>query len=447
MTRGEEVRVRTGIRSTLSLLRRNPAFARLYAAQLVSFMGDWFTTVALVGLVEEHTGSSMLVALVLAAQTIPFALFSPLGGYLADRFDRRRLMIGADVGRAALALGFLFVDGPGEVWLAFVLVGAIGGMSAVFEPASMAAVPNLVEPEDLPGANVLVGSAWGAMLAVGGALGGLVAVSLGRDAAFVGDALSFGVSALLLLGIRRRFAEPRPARRPARLLESVTEAARYAAADRRVLALLAVKSGFGFAVGVLGLLPLLAIHAYHADDLGTGILFAVRGVWALVGPFLVHRFTTTLRRLFGAVGISFLVYGLGYGLVAFMPTLAAAAVWVLVAHLGGGAQWMLSTYALQRIVPDHHRGRIFAFDYGLVTLTVAISLTLTGWAADHFPARHVMLALAAISLVWGTVWTAATTGLRRRATLDPEEPTSRPAASQAEEARSRQEGPPPGGSP
>ncbi|HWC32042.1 MAG TPA: MFS transporter, partial [Actinomycetota bacterium] len=158
-------RLRVGFRDTLSLVRRNRSFARLYSAQLVSFAGDWFATVALVGLVEDLTGSATLVTLALVIQMASIAVLSPLGGLLADRLDRKRLMIGADVVRVALALCYLLVDRPSEVWLAFAITAGISFLGAVFEPASSAAVPNIVDREDLPAANVLVGAAWGTMLA------------------------------------------------------------------------------------------------------------------------------------------------------------------------------------------------------------------------------------------------------------------------------------------
>ncbi|HUG87434.1 MAG TPA: MFS transporter [Actinomycetota bacterium] len=435
VTSAADARGRVGLWDTLSLLRRNRPFARLYGAQLISFMGDWFTTVALLGLVSDLTGSAVLVSLVLVAHTIPFALLAPIGGHLADRFDRRRLMIVADLARAALAPLYLLVDSSGQVWLAFAVMASVGGIGALFAPAAQAAVPNLVDPEDLPAANVLVGSAWGAMLAVGGALGGLVAATLGRDAAFLGDALTFIVSALLLLGIRARFSEPREEEESERgLARSVSESLRYARGEPRVLALLAVKAGFGLSVGVLGLLPLFALEVWHAGDRGTGILFAARGLGAVVGPFLVRRFTDSLRGLFLAIGVSFAVYGIGYGLFPFAPGIALATIPVFLAHLGGGAQWTLSTYGLQRIVPDRHRGRVFALDYGLVTLTIAGSLTLAGWAADHLPPTTVMLVLAGVSLAWSVAWTALTSGLRRQGSFE-EPATPGPAApAEAEEA-------------
>lgn len=405
-------RPRTGLADTVSLLTRNRAFARLYGAQLISFAGDWFTTVAIVGLVNELTHSALLVTLTLAAQMIPFALVSPLAGHLADRFDRQRLMVGTDVARAVLALGYLFVDERGDVWLAFLLTAAISSLGSVFTPASSAAVPNLVDREDLPAANVLVGSAWGTMLAIGGALGGVVAATLGRDAAFIGDAVSFVLSALLLIGIRRRFAEPRQGEHP-KIAAAMVETVRYARRDRRVLALLSVKGGFGLGVGVIGLLPLFALNVFDAGDTGTGMFFAARGLGAFVGPFLVRRYTRDLHGLFLAIGVSFAVYGSFYSVFPHVGSLLAAVPVVLLAHLGGGAQWMLSTYGLQSIVPDRIRGRVFSFDYGLVTLTIALSLIATGLAADHFSLRTVGTVLGGVSLTWAVIWTILTAPIRR----------------------------------
>jgi MFS family permease len=403
-----------GLWRSLSLLGRNPNFRRLYLAQLISFAGDWFTTVALLGLVNTLSGgSATLTTLVLVAQMVSIALFSPLGGHLADRFDRQRLMVGADAIRAVLALGFLLIDDPGDIWLAYVLIAAISALSATFTPASHAAVPNLVDPADLPAANVLEGAAWGTMLAVGGALGGVIAATLGRDAAFIGDAISFVASALFLLGIRRRFAEERHETHPG-MGEAMRETLRYARRDNRVLALLSVKGGFGLAAGVIGLLPIFALEVFHAGDRGTGILWGARGIGALVGPFLVRRYTADLRKLFLAIGTSFAVYGVFYGLMPLVDSLWAAAPFVLAAHLGGGAQWTLSTYGLQRIVPDRIRGRVFAFDFALVTMTLAASILVAGWAADRYDPRAVMAVLAAVALAYAVIWSALTTRIRRR---------------------------------
>ncbi|MGH2691001.1 MAG: MFS transporter [Actinomycetota bacterium] len=409
---------RPGLRHSLSLLGRNPAFARLYAATLVSFVGDWFAIIAVLGRVNDLTnGSAPLVTLVMVTQMVSIAIFSPLGGSLADRFDRRRLMVVADLVRVVLALGYLLMDTPGEVWMAYVITAGIGAFTAAFEPTTNAAVPNLVDPEDLPAANVLMGSAWGTMLAVGGALGGIVAATLGRDAAFVGDALSFAVSALLIVGIRRRFSEERTGEHPT-IRAAVRDTVRYARLDRRVFALLSVKAGFGLSGGIMALLPLVSLNVFRTGDRGTGILLAARGIGALLGPFLARRFTQNLRSLYAAIGVSFAVYGISYGIVSLSPALWFAAVFVVSAHLGGGAQWTLSTYGLQRIVPDSIRGRVFSFDFGLATLSFSVSILLGGWVADQWGALAAIGVLAAISGAWAIVWTVLTSRIRRESTFE-----------------------------
>ncbi|TMK87407.1 MAG: MFS transporter, partial [Actinobacteria bacterium] len=278
-------------RAVISLLRRNRDFRMLFLAQVVSFTGDWFLFVALAGLVFDLTHSPGLVAAVYASLTVPFAFFMFVGGPLADRLNRQALMIVADVIRGFLALGFFLVHRTSEVWLVYVLAGAITALGAVFEPASMAAIPNLVDREDLATANVMAGATWGTMLAIGSAIGGLVVAGFGRGAGYIGDAASFLLSASLITRIRRPFAEPRePHQEHPGLFEATREAVRYARRDHRVLAMLTVKGGFGLGGGVVALLPVLAFTVYGTKDWGTGVLYGFRGLGVLAGPFLARRF-------------------------------------------------------------------------------------------------------------------------------------------------------------
>ncbi len=381
-------------------------------------MGDWFVMVALIGRVNDLTNESApAVTLVLVTHMLSIAIFSPLGGHLADRFDRRRLMVLADVARVILALGYLLMDRPDEVWMAYVLTAAIGGFTAMFEPTTHAAIPNLVDAEDLPAANVLMGSAWGTMLAVGGFLGGVVAATLGRDAAIVGDAVSFAVSGFLIFGIRGNFSEVRTGEHRS-IRGAVADTVRYAKLDRRVFALLSVKAGFGLGGGIMALLPLVALNVFQAGDTGTGILLAARGLGALIGPFLARRFTQNLRSLYAAIAISFAVYGISYGIVSMSPALWFAAIFVISAHLGGGAQWTLSTYGLQRIVPDAMRGRVFSFDFGLATLSFSVSILLGGWVADQWGALAAIGVLAGVSGLWAVAWTSLTARIRRESSFE-----------------------------
>ncbi len=397
------------LRPYLTLLRRNRAFSRLFAAQLVSFAGDWFATVALLGLALEVTGSPAMASLFLVVQTGAFALASPIAGVLADRFDRRRLMVGADLARIPVALAFLFARDAGTLWIAFAAAALLSVGAALFEPTSSASLPNLVDEAELPEANILIGSSWGTMLAVGAALGGAVAAAFGRDVAFVVNAASFAISAALIVGIRRSFVDTRRAPdaeadlhpRHEGIIGSVRTVLRFAKGNRTLAALLLAKTTFGVGSGVIVLLAVFGRTVFGAGDVGIGVLFAARGLGALIGPFLVRGIVGTSERgLILGIGVSFVIFGLCYSLLPLAPILPLAALAVFGGHLGGGAQWTLSSYGLQRAAPDAIRGRVFSFDYGLVTLTLTLSILVAGALAERFSpavATWSMVGLAAVA--------------------------------------------------
>ena len=400
-----------GFAAARSLLRRNRDFRRLYLASVISLGGDWFLLVALFGLALELSPSPFAVAFIVAAQDLTYFLASPVTGALADRVDRRILMVVADVARAILVVGFLLVRSPDTLWIAYALLAVFATFSAAFEPASAAALPNLVEKEDLGIANALSGSLWGTMLAVGAAIGGIVTAALGRDVAIAIDALSFVASASLIWSIRRPFTVERAVHTGIR--EATVETARYARRDHRVLALIAVKFGWGLGGGVLVLIPLIAGHL-GSGEIAIGLLLASRGVGALIGPFVGRAaLGPGEKRLFVAIAVALGVFGVGYVLLGAAPGLLLAMPAVALAHVGGGAQWTLSSYGLQKIVPDRIRGRVFAFDGMLVTLTFGVSSLLTGWLAAAIGAPHTAYAMGGIAIAWAAVWTATTTRVRR----------------------------------
>jgi predicted MFS family arabinose efflux permease len=333
---------------------------------------------------------------------------------LADRMDRKKLMIACDLARTAVCVAFLFVS-EDRIWLAYVLLPVLAVFAAPFDPAFSAATPNLVDREDLPAANALNGSLWGTMLAVGAALGGVISAAFGANTAFLVDAGSFVVSAALLSSIHRPFSEPREehAERPG-MIEATRETWRFARRDHRVLSLLAVKFGFGAAAGLLALIPVVAIRIFHAGNVGFGILMAARGVGALIGPFLGHRVAgPSHRRLFPAIGLSLAVFGLAYVGLGLATSLILAAIAICVAHLGGGSQWMLSTYGLQVLVPDRVRGRIFGFDYMLVTLSLSISAVIASATADAIGVQLTISILGGVALLWAVVWLILSRGIMK----------------------------------
>jgi MFS family permease len=413
---------RTGARASVDLIRRNRDFRRLFFASVISLGGDWFLFVALGGLVLEATGKAAAIGIMICAQEVPVFLATPWAGWLADRFDRRRLMVLCDLARTVICVAFLTV-GPANLWLAYLLLACLSLFAAVFDPAQQAALPNVVDPEDLPTANALGGSLWGTMLAVGAAVGGLVATIFGRNVAFGVDAVSFLLSAALLLGVHRPFSAPREHDERIGIIEATTETVAYARRDRRVWALVSVKFGFGAAAGVLALIAVFARQVFHAGDVGFGLMMAARGVGALIGPFIGHRLAGPgHRRLLPVIACSLAMFGIGYASLGLAPGLWLAAGSVLLAHLGGGAQWVLSSYGLQRLVPDHIRGRIFAFDFALITLSLGVSSLVAAWLADRIGPRPAVAIAGGIALLWAGIWWIAVRGVRRRPLFEQREP-------------------------
>ena len=391
----------------LGVFRRNPDFTKLFAGQVISYCGDWFLTVALLDLVLDLTGSGLLAALLVVGQTLPSFLLAPYAGAVVDRVDRRRLMILVNLFSVAVALLPLLARSTAT--LPFAFAGVIGLSSGVsfFSPASQAALPNVVRDTDLARANVLMGATWGTMLAVGSALGGFITVALGRDAAIVINSASFAVAAVILWSIRTRFQKTR-AQSTASFLPAMREALSFARQNARVLALLTSKGGIGIGTGVVVLLSVFAKDIFHAGAIGIGLLYAARGVGALLGPFVIRRVGGSDLRTFRLIGACGVVYGLGYALFAASPLLVLAALAVLVAHLGGGGQWTMSSYGLQRLVPDELRGRVFAADFGLVTLTTSLSSVGAGLLADALGPRPTGLLMGSLALAWGILWSAWT---------------------------------------
>jgi MFS family permease len=398
----------------LRLLRNNRDFRLLYLATLISLGGDWFLTVALLDLVLELTGSATLVSLVLLFQTLPIFLFTPHAGHVIDRLDRRKLMIGVDLLRIGACLLPLLARTPAMLPFAFAGVFLIAVGSAYFEPAAQAALPNIVSGEELAAANVLMGSTWGTMLVAGAGIGGAVTALLGRDASFVFDAASFGVSALLLARMRVHFSEARASNgRHAPFLESIRETFRFARSQPRVLGLLAVKGGYGLGAGVVAMLGVFGKEVFRAGAWGIGLLFAARGIGALFGPFLLRGAIGRNDGQYRAIAFCIFAFGVGYAALAFSTSLPLGFLAILFAHLGGGAAWQISTYGLQREVPDSIRGRIFSADYGMVTLTMAVSGLASGLASDRFGPMAATIGTASVCLLFGIVWAIATWRLWR----------------------------------
>ncbi len=347
-------------------LLRNRPYVRVLAAGLGSVAGSSISAVCLVWIVYEGTGSALDVGALGTSFVLASILFSVFGGTWADRYDRRRLMIGADLARA-LALGVVVVtlllvglDLP-------VLLGAnfvVGAFTTVFSPAEQAILPALVPPEQVPDANGLVSSSRSALRFVGAAVAGAFIVTVGATVGVAVNALTFLLSAALLVGMivpgGGRTGRARP---PRSYLRDVREGFRWLGRARGFLQLTVSATFFNFCSTLIGTFAVVfATIVLHGNALVFAFLLGAEVVGAGLGSLLVGP-THGARR----AGRAWVVpYGVASGavalLLAFLPSvplaLAAFFAFGLLAGYAGTA-WLT---AAQLLVPTEMQGRYFGVD-------------------------------------------------------------------------------------
>ncbi|MFB3829424.1 MAG: MFS transporter [Bryobacteraceae bacterium] len=408
------------------LIRGNRNFRRLWFAQIVSELGDWFYSLSIYNLLLELTGSAAAVALAVVLQVLPLTFAGPTAGVVNDRASRKRVMIAADLARAALVLCMLLVRSRSTLWLVWPLLTLESVMAAFFEPARNAAVPNITDADGLMTANTLSSTTWSFNLAVGATLGGVVAALLGRDAVFLINAGSFVISALFIAGMR--FDEPHleglPALRARDLADfsPVADGVRYIVRDRRILATVMVKFGLGLLGSNNVLLPILGERVFPVQGggldprrgamLGMSLLMGARGVGSLLGPFAAAGWSGQREdRLRLGILAGFLAAALGYVALGFAGSTWAAMALVIMAHAGSSSVWVFSTTLLQIYTGDKFRGRVFAADVGLLTLTLAISSYVAGAAIDlGLPVRTFVTITGFVMLAPALGWAATLRG-------------------------------------
>jgi MFS family permease len=400
----------------IELLRSNRAFRQLWLGQVVSQLGDWFNTIALYTMILDLTGSGRNVGLLLVARFLPSFVFGPLSGVLADRFSRRTIMIVSDLLRAVVVLGFLLVRRADQLWIIYVLTVLQLGFSTFFEPAKTAVIPSIVSDRELVAANAISSVTWSAMLTLGAAIGGVITGLLGTEVAFVLDSLTYLLSAALIASV---CFPKRPEREKRKLtvgralgITETIEGARYVKHRPRVLALLLVKPAWGLGGGILTLLPVFGEKIFPVGTsaaTGIGVLFAARGIGTAVGPIVARRVAGEgQKRMLTTIGISFLIGGLGYIAFGRTPSFIVALIVLGLAHTGGSILWVFSTVLLQRDVEDGFRGRVFAAELALLTLTMAASNYMTGELLDRFglSPRSVTVGIGILFLIPGLIWLA-----------------------------------------
>jgi MFS family permease len=354
------VRLLSRLAPDLSSLRESHDLRLLVLGNLVSGLGTQAALVALPYQIYIETRSAFLTGLLGAVELLPLVTMALLGGALADRHDRRRLLLLDQVGLVACAAGLaaLAFAGDAPVWALYVLGGLLAGFGAVQNVTRSAIVPNLVAPERLRSALALNYGLQTLTLVIGPALGGVLIAALGLGAAYTADA----VSCLAIVGAVWAMAPQPPAgagdgEEPARVLRSIADGLRFVRGNNALLGsfaidLLAMTFGMPRA-----LFAVLSVSVYHAGAAGTGLLYAAVAAGATVAA-LTTGWLTHARRLGLIVIWAVVAWGVAIALAGLAGSLWLAAALLALAGAADSVSAVCRSTINQTVTPDHMRGRM-----------------------------------------------------------------------------------------
>ena len=404
----------------LDLVRTNRNFRYLWTGQIISLLGDWFDLIASAALVSELTRSGLAIGSLFVVRMLAPFLVSPLAGVLADRYNRKTLLIVADILRGIIVLGFLLVRTSEQVWLLYVITAIQLAFSGVFFPARNAIIPNIVSRSELGAANAISTTTWSVMLSLGAAVGGLVAGQWGIYQAFVVDSISFFLSAYFISHIKYthevdRSSEPAGASQQiAVAFRQYVDGLKYLKDNKDIFAITLHKSAVSLlSSGAFQVLQVtLAQQVFVIGENGStslGLLYAFAGIGTGVGPILARVFTGDRDRpLRNAIVISYLLGVIGLALIAPLASFSLVLLGTFVRMLGGGINWTFSTQLLLEWVPDKVRGRVFSSEFAMFTLANAVSSAAGGWFLDNtkLGINGIIWWMAGLMVIPGVLWYA-----------------------------------------
>ena len=381
------------------LVRENKDFRRLWISHMISLFGDWLSYIAVSVIAVQQGGSALAVAMVMFVHSIPLALMTPISGPLADRLDRKWLLIGAYLGSSLLTLGMWGAANHSSVWLLQGLLFLRVCISGIGITARSAAIPSIVGRENLRLANALLGLTWSVMFTLGLALGGFASEILSPSGAILLDAMTFLLAVSVAVGLPslKPAVGQGPPPRPG--LGDLLYAWRYVKARPKLLATVLAKTPPTVANGGAWVtLNLIAGQRLSFTSLAVaiGIMQCVRAIGSGIGPLLPERIIPR-NSLVGT-----LVAFVGVLLLAAFDSMLASFVGLSLWGIGMGHNWVISAANLQAATPDHLLGRVTSLDFFMFSVGGACAAVLAGFLCDLLgdPAAGTWAATGAGLVIW-----------------------------------------------
>jgi MFS family permease len=389
------------------LLHENPEYAKLWFAQVISLMGDWFNTVVLSSMVARFSnGSGIAISIFLMLRVLPPLLAGPFAGVLLDRFNRKHLLVASNLLRAVIVPLYLLSTGAETLWIIYAITILQFALSAVFEPGQGAIIPALVKPIDIVEGNTLMSITWSVMLSAGAILGGIFAFMFGTTAALLADAATFAFAGALIIWMNY---DPEQGRKLQKALEieqveiedtSFMEGLRYIRRTPQIAAALFVKFGQSFG-NIDTLLTIFATQIFlvnNNSELSLGILYSALGLGALIGPIVTNLVNDgSVKQMRRLIAIGFIFSLLCWPILGWAASLMMVAVAIFIRAVGGSINWTYSSVVIQKTAPDAKLGRMFSLDMVGFYFSTMVSTLIHGALIDWLGIEKIDW------IIWGTM--------------------------------------------
>ncbi len=398
----------TGSSGYLQLIRGNRAFRYLWAGQVISLTGDWFNLIASAALIATLTQSGTAIGGLFVVRMLAPFLVSPIAGVVADRYNRRAVLIITDVLRGFVVLAFVLVREPQHVWLIYALTAVQAASQGFYFPAWNALLPDITKPQEVGIANALSSATWSVMLAFGSALGGLVAGVVGVYPAFVIDAVTFLLSALILLRMpyQSTLKSKRDSDRSMMAgIQQYLDGLRYLRQHIDTFSIAIQKAVLGFFIIGFFQVAQVTIAEQHfpigeGGSISMGLIYVMAGIGSGLSPILGRNWARDRdRRLRLMIALGYVCSSFGFLICSTLISLPVVLIGALLRGVGGGLVWVLGTQLLLQIVPNEVRGRVFSTEFALYTLFAAVSSGTTGRLIDTSLGVSGVLQLGSVILV------------------------------------------------
>lgn len=391
------------------LIRGNRSFRHLWAGQVISLTGDWFNLIASAALIATLTQSGTAIGGLFVVRMLAPFLVSPMAGVVADRYNRRAILITTDVLRCFVVLGFLLVREPEQVWLIYALTAVQAASQGFYFPAWNALLPDITKPGEVGIANALSSATWSVMLAFGSALGGLVAGVVGVYPAFAIDAVTFLLSAFILFRMPYQSTLKRDTDRSILAgIQQYIDGLSYLRQHIDTFSIAIQKAILGFFIIGFFQVAQVTIAEQHfpigeGGSISMGLIYVMAGIGSGLSPILGRNWARDRdRRLRLMIAFGYVCSSFGFLICSTLISLPVVLIGALLRGVGGGLVWVLGTQLLLQIVPNEVRGRVFSTEFALYTLFAAVSSGATGRLIDTSLGVSGVLQLGSLILVLPT---------------------------------------------